>query len=213
MWEWPANQLVKDRMDMAGLTCPLSVLLQISVQLWRSFLSWNVQVVLVLLWYRVYSDLCACHVIQTWAEVLTLCLLQIIKVEHITEGGDLLSKVDPYVQLSVRDRSQRTKTIWNSKNPEYDEVFNLIVDDLNTQVLTIELHDDDMGFNDPVSPPPPPPPTLPLILLYSWREGQKSTIQLPYCGSRRCWIQLAFTNVFSRWLFLEHPALCSCLIS
>lgn len=78
-------------------------------------------------------------------------MLQIIKVEHITAGGDLLSKVDPYVELSVRDRSQRTKTVWNSKNPSYDEVFNLIVDDLNTQVLTLKLHDDDMGFNDPVS--------------------------------------------------------------
>lgn len=72
-------------------------------------------------------------------------------MESITAGGDLLSKVDPYVDLGVRERKQRTKTVWNSKNPTYDEVFNLIVDDLNTQVLTIQLHDDDMGFNDPVN--------------------------------------------------------------
>lgn len=77
--------------------------------------------------------------------------VQILKVEHITAGGDLLSKVDPYVDLAVRDRKQRTKTIWNTKNPDFNEVFNLIVDDLNTQVLTMQLHDDDMGFNDPVS--------------------------------------------------------------
>ena len=80
-----------------------------------------------------------------------LAVLQILKVEHITSGGDLLSKVDPYVELLVRDRGQRTKTIWNTKNPEFNEVFNLIVDDLNTQVLTLHLHDDDMGFNDPVN--------------------------------------------------------------
>jgi len=92
-------------------------------------------------------------------------MVQIKKVENISAGGDLLGKVDPYVDLAVRDRRQRTRTIWNTKNPEFDEVFNLIVDDLNSQVLTIRLHDD-MGFHDPVTPPPhhktlshPPPPS------------------------------------------------------
>jgi len=75
--------------------------------------------------------------------------VKIKKVENISAGGDLLGKVDPYVDLAVRDRRQRTRTIWNTKNPEFDEVFNLIVDDLNSQVLTIRLHDD-MGFHDPV---------------------------------------------------------------
>ena len=80
------------------------------------------------------------------------CPVQVIKVENITAGGDLLSKVDPYVELGVRDdRYQRTRTLWNTKHPQFNEVFNLIVDDIDSQTLTLKLHDDDLGFNDPVS--------------------------------------------------------------
>lgn len=56
------------------------------------------------------------------------------------------------MELGVReDRYQRTKTLWNTKHPAFEEVFNLIVDDPDTQTLTFKLHDDDLGFNDPVS--------------------------------------------------------------
>ena len=83
-------------------------------------------------------------------------MLQVSKVDHITAGGDFLSKVDPYVELGVReDRYQRTKTFWNNKHPQFEEVFNLIVDDPDTQTLTLKLHDDDLGFNDPVRIYPP----------------------------------------------------------
>lgn len=77
--------------------------------------------------------------------------MQVEHVEAISGGGDLLSKVDPYLELGVREnRNQRTKTVWNNKNPRFDEVFNLIVDDVDSQTLTFKLHDDDLGFNDPV---------------------------------------------------------------
>ena len=80
--------------------------------------------------------------------------VKVKSVKNITAGGDLLSKVDPYVELGVREgRYQRTKTVMNDKNPEYDEVFNVIVDDIHSQTLTFNLHDDDAGFNDPVRSP------------------------------------------------------------
>lgn len=73
-------------------------------------------------------------------------------MDKITSGGDLLSKVDPYIEVGVRERTQRTRTIWNNKNPDFQEVFNLIIDDPEMQQLTFKLHDDDLGFSDPVSP-------------------------------------------------------------
>ena len=75
--------------------------------------------------------------------------MQILNVDKITSGGDLLSKVDPYIEVGVRERTQRTRTIWNNKHPDFQEVFNLIVDDPDIQQLTLKLHDDDLGFNDP----------------------------------------------------------------
>lgn len=57
-------------------------------------------------------------------------------------------QVDPFVQLSVRDgRKLSTKTVWNNKNPEYNDVLNFIVDDPKTQSLTAFLKDHDFPFH------------------------------------------------------------------
>lgn len=58
------------------------------------------------------------------------------------------TQVDPFVQLSVRDgRKLGTKTVWNNKNPEYNEVLNFIVDDPKTQSLTVFLKEHDFPFH------------------------------------------------------------------
>lgn len=64
-------------------------------------------------------------------------------------------QVDPFVQLSVRDgRKLSTKTVWNNKNPEYNEVLNFIVDDPKTQSVTAFLMEHDFPFHK-VAPSPP----------------------------------------------------------
>ena len=55
------------------------------------------------------------------------------------------AQVDPFVDMSVRDgRSQRTKTIWNNKDPTFNQVLSFIVDDPEHQSITAMVKDDDM---------------------------------------------------------------------
>ena len=55
------------------------------------------------------------------------------------------AQVDPFVDMSVRDgRSQRTKTIWNNKDPVFNQVLSFIVDDPEHQSITAMVKDDDM---------------------------------------------------------------------
>lgn len=44
-------------------------------------------------------------------------------------------------------RKLSTKTVWNNKNPEYNEVFNFIVDDPQQQSITVLLKDNDFPFS------------------------------------------------------------------
>lgn len=54
-------------------------------------------------------------------------------------------QVDPFVEISVRDgRSQRTKTIWNNKDPVFNQVLRFVVDDPEHQSITAMVKDDDM---------------------------------------------------------------------
>ena len=63
-------------------------------------------------------------------------------------------QVDPYVKASVRDsRTSRTRTLMNNNKPVWEETFNLIVDDPNTQSVTFVVMDDDLGAFDDVRTP------------------------------------------------------------
>lgn len=57
-------------------------------------------------------------------------------------------QVDPLVELSVRDgRKLATKTVSNNKNPDFNEVFNFIVDDPESQSITAYLADNDFPLH------------------------------------------------------------------
>ncbi|KAK9864981.1 hypothetical protein WJX84_009997 [Apatococcus fuscideae] len=48
--------------------------------------------------------------------------VKLLKGIHLTGGTDLFSKIDPFVEISVREnRIIRSKTIWNNENPEWNE--------------------------------------------------------------------------------------------
>ena len=54
-------------------------------------------------------------------------------------------------QMTVRDgRVKRTETVSNSTHPEWDEELQFIVDDPDTQSVSVIVKDDD-AFNDTVS--------------------------------------------------------------
>ena len=54
-------------------------------------------------------------------------------------------QVDPFVEMSVRDgRALRTKTIWNNKDPVFNQVLSFVVDDPEHQSITAMVKDDDM---------------------------------------------------------------------
>ncbi|EIE27098.1 hypothetical protein COCSUDRAFT_45729 [Coccomyxa subellipsoidea C-169] len=77
-----------------------------------------------------------------------MLVIKVKRVSDIHGGGDLFSKVDPLVQMSVRDgRKLATKTVMNNKNPEYNNVFNFIVDDPENQSITAYLMDNDFPFH------------------------------------------------------------------
>ena len=77
------------------------------------------------------------HTAQTWAMLPAL-------------AGSLLRRrcglqVDPFVEMSVRDgRALRTKTIWNNKDPVFNQVLSFVVDDPEHQSITAMVKDDDM---------------------------------------------------------------------
>ena len=75
--------------------------------------------------------------------------VRIERVEKITDGGSLLSKVDPYVEVQCRKgRVTRTRTIYNCDAPVFEETIAAIVDDPDTQCLNVNLYDDCGGYND-----------------------------------------------------------------
>ncbi|PPR85342.1 hypothetical protein GOBAR_AA35348 [Gossypium barbadense] len=59
---------------------------------------------------------------------------------------EMIGKSDPYVVVHVRPRFKvKTKTIDNNLNPVWNETFELIAEDRETQVLTVEVFDKDIG--------------------------------------------------------------------
>ncbi|XP_047318211.1 calcium-dependent lipid-binding protein-like [Impatiens glandulifera] len=59
---------------------------------------------------------------------------------------EMLGKSDPYTVLFVRTLFKvKTKVIDNNLNPNWNETFDLIVEDMETQALMLEVFDQDIG--------------------------------------------------------------------
>ena len=72
---------------------------------------------------------------------------------HLSQHSMVMNdaQVDPYVKANVREnRTARTRTLMNNNKPVWDETFNLIVDDPQTQSVTFIVMDDDLGAFDDV---------------------------------------------------------------
>eukprot|EP01026_Neomeris_dumetosa_P028199 TRINITY_DN2285_c0_g1_i1.p2 TRINITY_DN2285_c0_g1~~TRINITY_DN2285_c0_g1_i1.p2 ORF type:complete len:484 (-),score=80.59 TRINITY_DN2285_c0_g1_i1:358-1809(-) len=78
-----------------------------------------------------------------------MLVVRLARIKGLKVGGDLLSKVDPYVELEIREgRDQRSVTVMNNADPEYNQEFNMLVDDLETQSLKIRVRDEDNLWYD-----------------------------------------------------------------
>ncbi|KAI4354933.1 hypothetical protein L6164_003756 [Bauhinia variegata] len=59
---------------------------------------------------------------------------------------EMIGKSDPYVVLYIRPLFKvKTKVVDNNLNPRWDETFELIAEDKETQSLILEVHDEDIG--------------------------------------------------------------------
>lgn len=75
-----------------------------------------------------------------------MCTYAALFSELVSEPGPHV-QVDAFVEVSVRDgRSLSTKTVWDDKNPEFDEVLTFIVDDPRTQSIKAFLKEHDIAF-------------------------------------------------------------------
>ncbi|XP_075049619.1 cytosolic phospholipase A2 delta-like [Mixophyes fleayi] len=76
--------------------------------------------------------------------------VRIIKARNI-HGTDVVSKPDCYVCLSLPTAltdKKKTKTVWNSRNPFWDETFHLRIHSQVKNILELSLHDEDVGTAD-----------------------------------------------------------------
>ncbi|KAJ8556320.1 hypothetical protein K7X08_023078 [Anisodus acutangulus] len=65
------------------------------------------------------------------------------------KNQEMIGKSDPYVVLYIRPLFKfKTKTIDNNLNPVWDETFELIAEDKETQFLFLEVFDEDIGEDD-----------------------------------------------------------------
>lgn len=60
-------------------------------------------------------------------------------------GSPGIAKIDPFVELTVREgRVKRTETVHNNSHPEWNEELQFIVDDPDTQQISVVVKDDDI---------------------------------------------------------------------
>lgn len=77
-----------------------------------------------------------------------LLQVRVCEAEHVPRM-DLLSKTDPFVVLSVREKNRvKTQVLENTHRPVWDEDFSLLVHYPDTQVLTARVYDYDAFDND-----------------------------------------------------------------
>nr|CAD1825814.1 unnamed protein product [Ananas comosus var. bracteatus] len=71
--------------------------------------------------------------------------VKLVQARDLT-NKDLVGKSDPFAILYIRplrDRMKTSKIINNDLNPIWNEHFEFIVEDINTQNLTVKIYDDD----------------------------------------------------------------------
>ncbi|KAG2569252.1 hypothetical protein PVAP13_7NG377300 [Panicum virgatum] len=71
--------------------------------------------------------------------------VKLVQARDLT-NKDLIGKSDPFAIVYVRplpDKMKRSKTINNDLNPIWNEHFEFIVEDADTQTVTVKIYDDD----------------------------------------------------------------------
>uniref|UniRef100_A0A453D8Z6 Uncharacterized protein n=1 Tax=Aegilops tauschii subsp. strangulata TaxID=200361 RepID=A0A453D8Z6_AEGTS len=71
--------------------------------------------------------------------------VKLVQARDLT-NKDLIGKSDPFATLYIRplpDQTKRSKTINNDLNPIWNEHFEFIVEDADTQSVTVKIYDDD----------------------------------------------------------------------
>ncbi|CAF4573725.1 unnamed protein product, partial [Rotaria sp. Silwood2] len=64
-------------------------------------------------------------------------------------NADIVGKSDPYVKVKVPGSIEyRTKTIDNTLNPEWNEIFEFVVEQYESDSIEFEVYDEDLGKND-----------------------------------------------------------------
>ncbi|KAL2651010.1 hypothetical protein R1flu_019138 [Riccia fluitans] len=77
-----------------------------------------------------------------------LLFVTLVKAKQL-KNKDLLGKSDPYVMVRVGNSTQKTRTIMNNLNPEWNETLSLPVDDPETESLDLTVYDwDKVGSHD-----------------------------------------------------------------
>ncbi|KAJ1273131.1 hypothetical protein BS78_06G256900 [Paspalum vaginatum] len=71
--------------------------------------------------------------------------VKLVQARDLT-NKDVIGKSDPFAMVYVRplpDKMKRSKTINNDLNPIWNEHFEFIVEDADTQTVTVKIYDDD----------------------------------------------------------------------
>ncbi|CAL0328124.1 unnamed protein product [Lupinus luteus] len=69
----------------------------------------------------------------------------VVKADHL-KNKEMIGKSDPYVVVHIRPLFKvKTMVIDNNLNPVWNEVFELIAEDKETQSLILEVYDEDIG--------------------------------------------------------------------
>ncbi|CAF3816756.1 unnamed protein product [Rotaria sp. Silwood1] len=64
-------------------------------------------------------------------------------------NADIVGKSDPYVKVKVPGSIEyRTKTIDNTLNPEWNEIFEFVVEQYESDSIEFEVYDEDLGKDD-----------------------------------------------------------------
>lgn len=78
-----------------------------------------------------------------------MLIIRVLRATKLSSPG--ISKIDPFVELTVRDgRVKRTETLHNSSHPEWNEELQFIVDDPDNQSISVVVKDDDI-FDDTIT--------------------------------------------------------------
>jgi len=86
---------------------------------------------------------------------------------------DEFSKSDPYLQIHFGGKKVRTRTINNDRSPAWNETFHFKLNSGNAGDITLQLLDDDIGFDDSIGKATVSREDLPS------RSGEEKYLQVP----------------------------------